>query len=182
MDPSSRKKRNPEVDLRVYTNAVDVSNGSPSPCAKSRSLAGGFYPRLSFRYHECVNPLKFTVGIGVGLGSCGGASDTQLRSKQLVRPQGEVGGVNPSTSDDNAPVAPGDDAPSAPVDDAPPAPGDSGAAALADADTPIVPDDDDRMISGDAATLIPGDDAPATSEVDDALMIPECQNVDDPMI
>lgn len=38
----SRTKRKPEVDLRVYKKAVDVSIGSPPPCAKSRGPAARF--------------------------------------------------------------------------------------------------------------------------------------------
>lgn len=49
MDPAFKKKRKPEVDLRVYTKTVYVSNTSPFRCAKSRDLATRFpFPQDGF--------------------------------------------------------------------------------------------------------------------------------------
>lgn len=41
MGPLSRGSKNLVIGLRVHTKIVDITTGSPSPCAKSRGLAAG---------------------------------------------------------------------------------------------------------------------------------------------
>lgn len=71
MGPPFKKKRRPEVDLWMYTKAVDVARrlfvvlcGIRRTCREDR-------PRLSLCYHGCVEPLELAVSLCVGVGACG---------------------------------------------------------------------------------------------------------------
>lgn len=61
MGPPFRKKRKPEIGLRVYTKGVEVATSSWSPCVNSADPPPVLASRFSFRHRERVDTLQLTI-------------------------------------------------------------------------------------------------------------------------